>query len=252
MTGRKKKTTEPATGPGKPGGMNILIADSSETFIRYLELLVKRLGYLVHPARTGRECRDVLDKVQIGLILLEDNLPDLGGDELARSIRGDRKTSGIPILLVTGDSRRRGNREPDPKLFVGELKKPINVQSLFKSLQQHFPYPSRRGSARAPIRRKILVDDGHEQRSLLSLSFGEGGVFLETRAPWPVGTALDLFIPLPGQAKPVKVKGQVVYTVCGEGMMQRPGMGISFSGLGKKVRALLLDYLDEFAVEFIP
>ena len=252
MTGKKSKTVGGKTGTQGQDGMNILLVDSSQTFIRYLDLVVRRWGYHVHSARSANEAMEVLEKVPIGLVLVEDNLPDIGGDELARRIHENRPTSGLPILLVTGDTRKRGGRALDLKVFSAELKKPINIQALGKSLHEHFPLTSRRSSIRAPLRLKVDLTDGQEKRTLLTLSLGEGGVFVETSASWPVGTTLDIFIPLPGQEKAVKVKGKVIYTVSGEGMRQRPGMGIRFTRISEKARGLLAEYLEDFVVDFVP
>jgi uncharacterized protein (TIGR02266 family) len=63
----------------------------------------------------------------------------------------------------------------------------------------------------------------------------EGGVFIETERPQPVGTTVDLQFHLPGSEDPVKAVGLVVRS--GDGTDGSPiGMAVEFDGLSSDAR----------------
>lgn len=49
---------------------------------------------------TGKDCLDILKKKNYDIILLDINLPDIGGEELCRTIRSSHP--GVRILALTG------------------------------------------------------------------------------------------------------------------------------------------------------
>ena len=80
----------------------ILIADHEKKSQMFLGDILERHGYDVIPATT---CDEVLEKIRYkpNLIALEVLLPDRGGWELARQLKGERVTSAIPIVFVTSN-----------------------------------------------------------------------------------------------------------------------------------------------------
>ena len=78
---------------------------------------VANLGNTVHVARDGVEALEFLfgagpdaDKKEPktpGLILLDLKLPRLDGHELLKRIKGDPRTSGIPVIVLTSSGEER-------------------------------------------------------------------------------------------------------------------------------------------------
>jgi len=79
----------------------ILIVEDNEDLTRILEMHLKHLGYDTLPAKNGKQALDLAASEQPDLITLDITLPDMDGLEVARSIRQNSKTQGIPILAVT-------------------------------------------------------------------------------------------------------------------------------------------------------
>jgi uncharacterized protein (TIGR02266 family) len=77
---------------------------------------------------------------------------------------------------------------------------------------------------------------------------GEGGLFVATDDPLPVGSFVDLEIVVADSGKTLDIKGEVVWT-CKEQDAARTGMGIKFVGLTPKqrdaVQQLVYDRLQE-------
>ncbi len=89
----------------------------------------------------------------------------------------------------------------------------------------------RRKSERAQLLVRVNYQTVDELFSEFARNINEGGLFVETESPHPVGTAVTLQFQIPGSEEPVQVAGNVVRatdTASGE----TPGMGIEFDSLG--------------------
>ena len=71
-------------------------------------------------------------------------------------------------------------------------------------------------------------------------NISQGGLFINTRKPLPVGTPVSIIIQLPGEPFPSSLEGRVTRVTeldNQEGMV--PGMGVEFTGLDAARRAEL-------------
>ena len=69
----------------------------------------------------------------------------------------------------------------------------------------------------------------------------EGGIFVESQTPQPVGTTVELEFKLPGMDEPLEVVGRVV-RVDRDGP-EGSGMGIEFENLDRNCRDLINDVI---------
>jgi CheY-like chemotaxis protein len=71
------------------------------------------------------------------LILLDWNMAPMNGAAFMAAVNRDRALSGIPVVLLTADARTEDKaRTPG---FVGYLKKPIDLDSLFAIVRRYCP-----------------------------------------------------------------------------------------------------------------
>jgi uncharacterized protein (TIGR02266 family) len=72
-----------------------------------------------------------------------------------------------------------------------------------------------------------------------------GGIFLETKQPYPIGTRLDLCFSLPGKPEKIEVECKVVRTVDHKPNHPDhvPGMGVSFITLDEDKQETLITFL---------
>lgn len=112
----------------------------SDVRILYVEdnhenrLLVKRIleaeGYLVLEATDGPTGLEVAAQMQPDLILLDINLPEIDGYDLARHFRKTPGLQQVPILAITANVMR-GDRERTLESGCdGYIQKPIDVDRL--------------------------------------------------------------------------------------------------------------------------
>jgi len=95
--------------------------------------------------------------------------------------------------------------------------------------------PERRRAERADLVVRVDYQTVDELFSEFARNINEGGVFVESESPHPLGTRVDLQFKLPGSDEPVQVTGSVVRT--SPGSADEPsGMGIVFDDLDKETR----------------
>ncbi len=97
----------------------------------------------------------------------------------------------------------------------------------------------RRASPRADIVVRVNYQNVDSLFSEFARNINDGGIFVETETPQPVGTDVELEFKLPGADQPIKVVGNVVRSVSAADQTDSnatPGMGIEFENLGSDVR----------------
>lgn len=80
-----------------------LVVDDSVTMRRIVVNTLKTLGYNQYvEAEDGKDAMDKL-KTDMGInfVITDWNMPVMSGLELTKAIRGDDRTKGLPILMVT-------------------------------------------------------------------------------------------------------------------------------------------------------
>jgi two-component system KDP operon response regulator KdpE len=76
----------------------ILVVDDEPQIRRVMKSALPRQGYFVADARSGEEALQCLRQERFDLILLDRNMPGMGGLEICRQIRS---TSDVAIIMLT-------------------------------------------------------------------------------------------------------------------------------------------------------
>ena len=109
----------------------------------------------------------------------------------------------------------------------------------------------RRASPRADIVVRVNYQNVDSLFSEFARNINDGGLFVETEAPQPVGTKVELEFKLPGADQPIKVVGNVVRSVSddhGESDTAA-GMGIEFENLDSDVRQKINEIIQKLRSE---
>ncbi|HYP89275.1 MAG TPA: hybrid sensor histidine kinase/response regulator [Polyangiaceae bacterium] len=109
--------------------MKCLLVDDLEENLLALSALLRGPGVEVLTARSGREALELLLEHEVALALLDVQMPEMDGFELAELMRGTERTRHVPIIFVTAGAREQR------RLFKGyELGA---VDFLFKPIEPH-------------------------------------------------------------------------------------------------------------------
>jgi EAL domain-containing protein (putative c-di-GMP-specific phosphodiesterase class I) len=128
-------------------GKQILLVEDDEDLSHLIKVLLRSRQYEVDTAMTGAEALDQVRKHQ-DLILLDRGLPDMEGLEICRKIREDRRTRGIPVIMLTARSSPTDRLEG---LYIGAddyITKPFECEELLARIdavmrRYHFAEQSR-------------------------------------------------------------------------------------------------------------
>ncbi len=82
----------------------VLIVDDSLTVRMHLAEAFERAGLRVHPCGTAAEARQVMRSDGVAVAVLDVRLPDGDGIDLLREFRGDPRTAGVPVILLSSEA----------------------------------------------------------------------------------------------------------------------------------------------------
>ncbi len=90
--------------------VNILLVDDRPENLISLEAMLRRDGLVSLKAASAREALEILLKEDVALALLDVQMPEMDGFELAEIMRGNERTRRIPIIFLTAGSADRTRR----------------------------------------------------------------------------------------------------------------------------------------------
>jgi two-component system aerobic respiration control sensor histidine kinase ArcB len=100
--------------------------------------LLEQRGHSVLHAETGEDALALLETEDaFDLVLLDMQLPDMNGDEIARFMREDERFSQIPIVVLSANVRKAEQQLEGVRIDAA-LAKPINTRNLDDVLGQLF------------------------------------------------------------------------------------------------------------------
>ncbi|MFT4074515.1 MAG: response regulator [Asticcacaulis sp.] len=115
--------------PSRP--VPILIVDDLPENLLSLEAVLRRDGLQFLRARSGTEALEILLKEEVALALLDVQMPEMDGFELAETMRGSERTRRIPIIFLTAGVTDRTRRFRGYEAgAVDFLEKPIEADIL--------------------------------------------------------------------------------------------------------------------------
>jgi two-component system KDP operon response regulator KdpE len=121
-------------------GANILVVDDEPQIRRVMRSALSTHGYVVTDAKTGEEALESIRKEQPDLVLLDVNMPGMGGIEACREMR---RSFDAPIIMLTV---RNAERDKVLALDAGAddyVVKPFGMEELMAriraALRRHAP-----------------------------------------------------------------------------------------------------------------
>lgn len=117
--------------------LRILVAEDNNVNQILMKKILDKLGHSVEIAQNGKEAIDKLDQETFDLVLMDLQMPILGGIEATQRIRNSSKPyAKIPIIAVTAHALEIHAQQCLDAGMDGHLTKPLNFQLLKKTLEQ--------------------------------------------------------------------------------------------------------------------
>ena len=132
------------------GRLNALVVDDEPSFRRVLRTSLATSGFAIEEARSGEEAVAILGRSDFDLVLLDVNMPGMGGVEACREIRAHMPEIGIVMVTV-----QDGESEIVKALEAGAddyITKPIRFRELVARLRA--------------VLRRLRNDDANEPKLL--------------------------------------------------------------------------------------
>jgi len=140
---------------------SILVVDDDPQIRRVMRVALISHGYVVSDARSGEDALEALRSEKLDLVLLDINMPGIGGLETCRLVRA---TSEIPIIVLTVRNAEKDKVEALDAGADDYVTKPFGTPELLARI-------------RAALRRSPLIAEGLPE----SLALGEVEVYFNTR-----------------------------------------------------------------------
>ena len=122
---------------------NILYIEDNTDNMLLVRRVIEAAGYELLEARNGEDGLAVAAAQDVDLILLDINLPDIDGYEVARRLRasGKRGMANVPIIAITANALKG---DAEMALTAGcdvYMSKPINIRELRARVEAFVPSP---------------------------------------------------------------------------------------------------------------
>jgi len=130
-------------------GNNILYIEDNPDNMMLVRRALEARGYRLIPAMNGLDGVAVAEQVDVDLILLDINLPDIDGYEVAKRIRGSKKSSlaYVPIIAITANALKGDAEKALSSGCDVYMSKPINIRELWARVEGFVPSPKPEPSA---------------------------------------------------------------------------------------------------------
>jgi two-component system, cell cycle response regulator DivK len=122
-------------------GNNVLYVEDNPDNMMLVQRALEARGYRLLKAKNGLEGVKTAEAEDVDLILLDINLPDIDGYEVARRLRTSTKRSltTVPIIAVTANALKG---DAEKALDAGcdvYMSKPINIRELWARVEAFVP-----------------------------------------------------------------------------------------------------------------
>src|ERR1700677_4861073 len=88
----------------RKGKNSVLVVDDEKDLVDLISYNLQRNGFKVLTATTGDAAIEIAMRETPSLVLLDLMLPGMSGTEVARKLKAEPQTAGIPIIMLTAKS----------------------------------------------------------------------------------------------------------------------------------------------------
>jgi two-component system cell cycle response regulator DivK len=111
-------------------GARILVVEDNALNLKLVRDVLEYAGYEVVDAQSGEEGLEVAARVSPDLVLMDLQLPGMGGAEALQRLRNGVLAPGVPVAAVTALAMPQDRAAAADAGFDAWIEKPISVRAL--------------------------------------------------------------------------------------------------------------------------
>ena len=137
------------TVPAEPGVQNlregprlsILVVEDNPTNQKFIGALLRKTGHRVTCGNDGKQALEAWRSAHFDCILMDIQMPVMGGEEALKQIRNDESANGrhVPVIALTAHALKGDQERFLAQGFDGYLTKPLRIAKLIEQLNQLLP-----------------------------------------------------------------------------------------------------------------
>jgi len=122
----------------------ILLVEDNAVNRLVAQLLLEKRGHRVVVAGNGREALDLLAQQSIDLVLMDVQMPEMGGIEATEALREKEKRTGqrLPVVAMTAGAMKGDEERCRQAGMDGYVVKPIKSSLLFAAIEEACSAPA--------------------------------------------------------------------------------------------------------------
>lgn len=113
----------------------VLVIEDNEQNLYLMEYLLTKHGYVVVAARSGRQGIAIARTARPDFILLDIQLPEMTGHDVARVLRQDPELAVVPVIAVTSYAMPGDREQAVAAGCTGYIEKPINPETFVAQME---------------------------------------------------------------------------------------------------------------------
>jgi two-component system, cell cycle response regulator DivK len=117
----------------------ILLIEDNEANRYLAAYLLQQAGHEVVVAPSANEAFATLERYHPDLILLDIQLPDLDGYEIARRLKSHPRLAAIPLVAITSFAMPGDRQKAERSGCAGYIEKPINHETFAAQIAEFLP-----------------------------------------------------------------------------------------------------------------
>jgi two-component system sensor histidine kinase RpfC len=144
---QRARTTE-----GRREGLRLLVAEDNIVNQKVIRRILENAGHRVHMVADGEQALDALDGERYDLVILDMQMPGMGGLEAMKTYRFLHRGTTLPFMILTADATTEAKEECRLAGAGAYLTKPIEPRALLDSIATLVPAASRVAEPEQPYR----------------------------------------------------------------------------------------------------
>ncbi len=223
--------------------LKLLIVDDDLTNLELMAEVFTSLKAEVRPVSDSADAVGMVNQERFDGIVLDLEMPNLNGFDLARLVRKSSRNKSTPIIIVTGRDERQTMQEAFAIGATFFLQKPVDRQKLsilFRTVSGGM-LENRRKYTRVPLQTEVICIVGSRTVRGMTWNLSQGGMQLEAN-DLQSGDRVRLSLRLPVSGVSIDATGTVAWA-------EEKRQGIQFATLSTSAQQSIRDYIAEVEKE---